>query len=103
MINHYRKREVKCQRCCLSPDLSSLTLEDIDSVSEANTKQDALGPLPPPAWTNTYNTNPYGPSYMPPPPMNYMAPYNYNDSASYVSVPGAGNGAESMHSGSGKG
>uniref|UniRef100_X1ZGH6 Dishevelled n=1 Tax=Capitella teleta TaxID=283909 RepID=X1ZGH6_CAPTE len=81
-------------------DLSSLTLEDIDSVSEANTKQDALGPLPPPAWTNTYNTNPYGPSYMPPPPMNYMAPYNYNDSASYVSVPGAGNGAESMHSGS---
>lgn len=89
----------------LTDNLSSLTLEDIDSVSEADggRERDTLGPLPPPAWANTYNTNPYGPSYMPPPPapMNYAppAPYNYagNDSASYVSMPG-GVGAESMHS-----
>ncbi len=92
-------------------DLSSLTLEDIDSVSEAERDRDTIAPLPPPAWSNQYSTNPYGPSYMPPPPppvnMNYAppAPYNFpNDTASYVSMPHGGNGtiAESVNSGSGK-
>ena len=83
--------------------MSSLTLEDIDSVSEVD--RDTLAPLPPPTWNNVYH-NPYGPTpaYMPPPPPGaYIPPkpYNYtpNDSASYVSMP-QGNG--SIHSGSGK-
>ena len=84
--------------------MSSLTLEDIDSVSEID--RDTVPPLPPPAWNpNAYN--PYGPTYMPPPPLpptNYMPskPFNYSqvpDAASYVSVPG-GNG--SVGSGSGE-
>ena len=84
-------------------DMSSLTLEDIDSVSEVD--RDTLAPLPPPSWNNVYH-NPYGPTpaYLPPPPPGaYIPPkpYNYtpNDSASYVSMP-QGNG--SIHSGSGE-
>ena len=100
--------------------MSSLTLEDIDSVSEAGAnplaiggggggvmphhEKDTVGPLPRPVWPNTFSSNPYGPSYMPPPPLppqNYAptAPY-LNDNGSYISVPG--NGAESVHSGSGE-
>lgn len=85
--------------------MSSLTLEDIDSVSEAGMGEriDTVAPLHgPPAWASQY-TNPYGPSYLPPPPpppQNYAPPYNFmNDTASYVSMPG--NGADSLHSGSG--
>lgn len=118
--------------CFVNTDMSSLALEDIDSVSEAggapplmpehlhhhnrnNINHHPMGggggvapggpPLRLPTWTNTYNSNPYGPSYMPPPPlppqnMNYAPPAPYlNDSASYISMPG--NGAESVHSGSG--
>ncbi len=84
-------------------DMSSLTLEDIDSVSEVD--RDTLAPLPPPSWNNVYH-NPYGPSpaYIPPPPPGaYIPPkpYNYppNETASYVSMP-QGNG--SIHSGSGE-
>ncbi len=46
--------------------MSSLTLEDIDSVSEVD--RDTLAPLPPPSWNNIYH-NPYGPTpaYLPPP------------------------------------
>lgn len=97
----------------LIADMSSLTLEDIDSVSEADHRdRDTLAPLPPPVWNNQYSTNPYGPSYPPPPPMNYaappmsMPPYTNtfaNESASYVSMPGnATSCVESAHSGSGK-
>ena len=99
-----------CHECYMLSftDLSSLTLEDIDSVSEAERvrDRDTLGPLPPPAWTNQYSTNPYGPSYMPPPPppvnMNYPPPAPFYDTASYVSVPMANNSAGSIQSGSGK-
>lgn len=135
--------------------MSSLTLEDIDSVSEAGAAPtmpgmsagpgglhnvrhmnsypqqqppmhppmpsynprgggDNLGPLPPPVWSQTvYNSNPYGASFNPVPPMghvkNYARPAPYllnqgnqqqNETASYVSMPG--NGAESVHSGSGE-
>ena len=94
--------------------MSSLTLEDIDSVSEAD-HRDGLGPLappmaPPPAWNSQYH-NPYGPSqYMPPPPVpppGYMPPKppyyapnmpNNNDTASYVSMPGNHGSAGSVHS-----
>ena len=125
--------------------MSSLTLEDIDSVSEAaggaamrptmqsqpppvsmaqklpphmNSYQppqpppmtsmqsrDNVGPLPPPMWAQTFNSNPYGPSFNPIPALgqvkNYARPTPYiNETASYVSMPG--NGAESVHSGSGE-
>ena len=85
-------------------DMSQLSLEDVDSVSEA--ERDTLAPLPPPAWNN-YT---YGPPYMPPPPPGgYIppAPYGYsNDTGSYVSLPIGGEGgnngsAGSVHSGSG--
>jgi hypothetical protein len=36
----------------LITDLSALSLEDVDSVSEAD--RDTLAPLPPPAWNNQY-------------------------------------------------
>ena len=128
--------------------MSSLTLEDIDSVSEAGggggggsggpptmpvssaphlpprpnmaapshmgpppmpNRDNTLPPAPyPTSWAQTYNSNPYGPSYNPlPPPIggqvkNYTRPAPYlNETASFVSMPG--NGAESVHSGSGKG
>ena len=106
----------------LVSDLSSLTLEDIDSLSE--TERDTLGPLPPPWPGAQYAANPYGPSYLPPPvpptapplggfpgptsyassgnyaPPNYAAvtgpPYGFaNDTASYVSMPNAN---DSVHS-----
>ena len=111
----------------LHTDMSSLTLDDIDSVSEVGAGGGHLGhhhgnhmggPMPgggqmpgPPAWASHFTANPYGPSsYLPPPPPppphNYAPPggaaYNFmNDSASYVSMPG--NAADSMHSGSGEG
>lgn len=122
--------------------MSSLTLEDIDSVSEVAAGGAAqrmlpmsapaqhlpphhlhmnnipsaplgatamptnnLGPLPPSSWSQTYNSNPYGPSFNPMPALgqvkNYTRPAPYlNDTSSYVSMPG--NCAESVHSGSGK-
>ena len=105
-----------CFKCWFSfffSDMSSLTLEDIDSVSELD--RDTVPPLPPPAWNpNIYN--PYGPTYMPPPPLpptNYAAPpasiggkppYGYsNDNVSYVSMPGGNGSAGSAHSQSGSG
>jgi len=90
----------------LTTNMSSLTLEDIDSVSEVD--RDTLAPLPIPVpWNNQYN--PYGPSYMPPPPApmpNYAPPpkpsYQLgNDTASYVSMPGGNGSIASMQSGSG--
>ena len=126
--------------------MSSLTLEDIDSVSEVAAggagarmlpmsvpaphhmnpphlhsshmnnipsqplgamamPTNNLGPLPPNSWSQTYNSNPYGPSYNPMPAIgqvkNYTRPAPYlNDTSSYVSM--SGNGAESVHSGSGE-
>ncbi|XP_064610664.1 segment polarity protein dishevelled homolog DVL-3-like isoform X7 [Liolophura sinensis] len=91
------------------PDLSALSLEDVDSVSEAD--RDTLAPLPPPSWN----------SYMPQ-NISYIPPYSYTstESTSYVDgfappgvgvpmgggggsiVGGGGNGsAGSVHSGSG--
>ncbi|XP_064610659.1 segment polarity protein dishevelled homolog DVL-3-like isoform X3 [Liolophura sinensis] len=90
------------------PDLSALSLEDVDSVSEAD--RDTLAPLPPPSWN----------SYMPQ-NISYIPPYSYTstESTSYVDgfappgvgvpmgggggsiVGGGGNGsAGSVHSGS---
>eukprot|EP00105_Crassostrea_gigas_P008102 XP_011422567.1 PREDICTED: segment polarity protein dishevelled homolog DVL-3 isoform X5 [Crassostrea gigas] len=64
------------------PDLSALSLEDVDSVSEAD--RDTLAPLPPPHWNNQY---PYGsnPGYLPP-NLSYIPPYSYTstDSQSYI-------------------
>ncbi|XP_064643217.1 segment polarity protein dishevelled homolog DVL-3-like isoform X10 [Lineus longissimus] len=72
------------------PDMSSLSLEDVDSVSEAD--RDTLAPLPPPAWNNQYISN-YS-SYA-------SMPYNYtNDTVSYGSVPPRDGSAGSVHSGS---
>ncbi|XP_062621432.1 segment polarity protein dishevelled homolog DVL-3-like isoform X4 [Saccostrea cucullata] len=64
------------------PDLSALSLEDVDSVSEAD--RDTLAPLPPPHWNNQY---PYSgnPMYLPP-NLSYIPPYSYTstDSQSYI-------------------
>ena len=107
--------------------MSSLTIEDIDSVSEID--RDTLAPLP--AW-NQNHYNPYGPTYVPPPPApmpNYAPlpnkpcyqqqagmpmpgqppqpggqpgmPGYANDNASYVSMPGANGSVLSYQSGSG--
>ncbi|XP_067658539.1 segment polarity protein dishevelled homolog DVL-3-like isoform X3 [Haliotis asinina] len=96
------------------PDLTSLSLEDVDSVSEAD--RDTLAPLPPPAWNNQY---PYSSSNYLPQNLSYIPPYSYTstDNTSYVgsfvdgmppppvgAVPpgGGGNGsAGSVHSASG--
>lgn len=63
-------------------DLSALSLEDVDSVSEAD--RDTLAPLPPPHWNNQY---PYSsnPSYLPQ-NLSYIPPYSYTstDSQSYM-------------------
>lgn len=84
-------------------DLSSLALEDIDSVSEvAANKDHSMPPAPTsrgalPVWPGQYPTNPYLPSYLPPmaPPMarNYALPVMHGyDPASYVtSLPPGGN------------
>ncbi|XP_022338003.1 segment polarity protein dishevelled homolog DVL-3-like isoform X5 [Crassostrea virginica] len=65
------------------PDLSALSLEDVDSVSEAD--RDTLAPLPPPHWNNQYpySTNPS--AYLPP-NLSYIPPYSYTstDSQSYI-------------------
>lgn len=99
------------------PDLSAMSLEDVDSVSEAD--RDTLAPLPPPAWNNQY---PYPSSTFLPHNMSYIPPHAYAsaDSNSYVGsfvdgatpLPappstagggGGGNGsAGSVHSASGK-
>uniref|UniRef100_A0AAU7EBI6 Dishevelled protein n=1 Tax=Terebratalia transversa TaxID=34513 RepID=A0AAU7EBI6_TERTR len=111
-------------------DISALSLEDVDSVSEAD--RDTLAPLPPPSWNQGYN--PYGMNYMQQQPphhqpntnsnMMYGAPntnygqlpsYTYDNASSYgggsyiggpasyiggVPHNGAGSGG-SVHSGSG--
>ncbi|XP_033724773.1 segment polarity protein dishevelled homolog DVL-3-like isoform X1 [Pecten maximus] len=90
------------------PDLSTLSLEDVDSVSEAD--RDTLAPLPPPHWNNQY---PYGNTSYLPTNLSYIPPYSYTstDSQSYVgsfvdgmdkSVTGGGgnNSAGSVHSAS---
>lgn len=80
--------------------LSSLTLEDIDSVSEIHSRRDPMPrfPLPSSSWINQYNSNPYGPSpssllsglseqkdsvYAPPPPYNIVV--GTKAAASYIS------------------
>lgn len=95
-------------------DLSTLSLADVDSVSEAD--RDTLAPLPPPQWNNQY---PYSSTNYLPQNLSYIPPYNYTstDSQSFVGsfvdgadksvagggvVFGGGNGsAGSVHSGSG--
>ncbi|KAK3583848.1 hypothetical protein CHS0354_022893 [Potamilus streckersoni] len=62
------------------PDFTGLSLEDVDSVSEAD--RDTLAPLPPPQWNNQY---PYSSSsYLP--HLGYIPPYSYTstDSQSFV-------------------
>ncbi|CAH1773481.1 unnamed protein product [Owenia fusiformis] len=88
-------------------DMSQLSLEDVDSVSEAD--RDTLAPLPPPAWNPQYS---YGPnfttakppappqvpiSYAPPPP-NFT---NDMTSCTSMSQTCTEHGNESVHSGSG--
>lgn len=104
----------------LSGDFSGLSLEDVDSVSEAD--RDTLAPLPPPQWNNQY---PYSSSNYLPQNLSYIPPYSYTstDSQSFVgsfvdgadsrvgnfvggvggggSVAGGNNSAGSVHSGSG--
>lgn len=98
------------------PDFSTLSLEDVDSVSEAD--RDTLAPLPPPQWNNQY---PYSSSNYLPQNLSYVPSYNYTstDAQSFVgsfvdgadsrvsgfsgpaSVTGGNNSAGSVHSGSG--
>ncbi|KAK6177510.1 segment polarity protein dishevelled homolog DVL-3 isoform X5 [Patella vulgata] len=92
------------------PDLTSLSLEDVDSVSEAD--RDTLAPLPPPSWNNQY---PYSSSSYLPQNLSYIPPYSYTstDTTSYIGsfidgmappppTGGGGNGsAGSVHSASG--
>ena len=98
------------------PDFSGLSLEDVDSVSEAD--RDTLAPLPPPQWNNQY---PYSSSNYLPQNLSYVPPYSYasTDSQSFVgsfvdgadsrvgNFPGPGgmmagnNSTGSVHSGSG--
>ncbi|XP_076451952.1 segment polarity protein dishevelled homolog DVL-3-like isoform X3 [Babylonia areolata] len=63
------------------PDLSAMSLEDVDSVSEAD--RDTLAPLPPPAWNNQF---PFPSSSFLPHNMSYIPPHAYAsaDSNSYV-------------------
>lgn len=65
----------------LITDLSALSLEDVDSVSEAD--RDTLAPLPPPAWNNQY---PYSNNSYVPQNISYIPPYSYTstDSQSYM-------------------
>ncbi|XP_071147685.1 segment polarity protein dishevelled homolog DVL-3-like isoform X10 [Mytilus edulis] len=62
-------------------NLSALSLEDVDSVSEAD--RDTLAPLPPPAWNNQY---PYTNNTYIPQNISYIPPYSYTstDSQSYI-------------------
>ena len=100
-------------------DFSGLSLEDVDSVSEAD--RDTLAPLPPPQWNNQYQ---YTSSNYLPQNLSYIPPYSYTstDTQSFVgsfldgadsrvgnfpappgggSVAGGNNSAGSVHSGSG--
>lgn len=97
-------------------DLTSLSLEDVDSVSEAD--RDTLAPLPPPHWNNQY---PYSNTSYLPQNLGYIPPYSYTstDSQSFIgsyvdgvaseksiaiggNTTGGGNGsAGSVHSASG--
>ncbi|XP_074654038.1 segment polarity protein dishevelled homolog DVL-3-like isoform X2 [Tubulanus polymorphus] len=75
----------------LAGTLSTLSLDDVDSVSEAD--RDTLAPLPPPAWNNQYiyNSSNYG-SYA-------SMPYNYTtETIGYTNVVPQRDG--SVHSGS---
>nr|QEQ92646.1 dishevelled-related protein [Lymnaea stagnalis] len=64
------------------PDLTSLNLEDVDSVSEAD--RDTLAPLPPPSWSS--NQFPYSSSSYLPQNLHYIPAYvlNSGDNASFV-------------------
>uniref|UniRef100_A0A2C9JYF4 Uncharacterized protein n=1 Tax=Biomphalaria glabrata TaxID=6526 RepID=A0A2C9JYF4_BIOGL len=64
------------------PDLASLNLEDVDSVSEAD--RDTLAPLPPPSWSS--NQFPYSSSSYLPQNLHYIPAYalNTGDNASFV-------------------
>ncbi|ESO82346.1 hypothetical protein LOTGIDRAFT_170127 [Lottia gigantea] len=81
-------------------DLTSLSLEDVDSVSEAD--RDTLAPLPPPSWNNQY---PYSSSNYLPQNLSYIPPYSYTstDNTSYIGsfVDGGPGSAGSVHSASG--
>ena len=62
-------------------DFSNLSLEDVDSVSEAD--RDTLAPLPaPPPWNTQYS---YGGNYLPQ-NLSYVPSYNYTstDTQSFV-------------------
>lgn len=87
---------------CLSfcADFSSLSLEDVDSVSEAD--RDTLAPLPPPTWNNQY---PYSSSSYLPQNLSYVPPYCYTstDTTSYVGSFVDGCGPPSAASGAGAG
>ncbi|XP_052213901.1 segment polarity protein dishevelled homolog DVL-3-like isoform X4 [Dreissena polymorpha] len=63
------------------PDFSTLSLEDVDSVSEAD--RDTLAPLPPPQWNTSYT---YSGSGFMPQNISYCPPYSYTstDSQSFV-------------------
>lgn len=82
------------------PDFSSLSLEDVDSVSEAD--RDTLAPLPPPTWNNQY---PYSSSSYLPQNLSYVPPYCYTstDTTSYVGSFVDGCGPPSAASGAGAG
>ena len=98
----------------LFSDLSTLSLDDVDSVSEAD--RDTLAPLPPPQWNNQY---PYSSTNYLPQNLSYIPPYSYTstDTQSFVgsfvdgmdrlgnAATGGGSGgngsAGSVHSGSG--
>ena len=77
----------------ISSDLSSLTLEDIDSVSEANQahRADKLMPLSTPSWASQFTTNPYGPSYVSQ-PLSYAPPPPYNMIVPNEKMPNSGSG-----------
>lgn len=82
------------------PDFSSLSLEDVDSVSEAD--RDTLAPLPPPTWNNQY---PYSSSSYLPQNLSYVPPYCYTstDTTSYVGSFVDGCGPPSAAGGAGAG
>lgn len=82
------------------PDFSSLSLEDVDSVSEAD--RDTLAPLPPPTWNNQY---PYSSSSYLPQNLSYVPPYCYTstDTTSCVGSFVDGCGPPSAAGGAGAG
>lgn len=84
----------------LCGNFSSLSLEDVDSVSEAD--RDTLAPLPPPTWNNQY---PYSSSSYLPQNLSYVPPYCYTstDTTSYVGSFVDGCGPPSAVGGAGAG